>query len=116
MNKDHIRSLERIQYEGDIEIVSDRDQLKRILDQLSRFEMIGFDTESKPVFEKGVQSRLAIIQLASHDTVYLVQVLKTGFTDGLKSFLTQDSPLKLGIGLLDDLRKLRAEIDTELNG
>jgi len=43
--------------------------------QLSQAPILGFDTEWRPTYQKGKQAQLALIQLATHDSIFLLDVL-----------------------------------------
>jgi ribonuclease D len=68
---------------------------------------VGFDTESKPAFKKGISYPISLLQLATHDTAYLFQLKKTGFSDALADFLANEKFKKIGIGVNADIEKLQ---------
>jgi RNA polymerase sigma factor for flagellar operon FliA len=84
---------------------------------LSRADVLGFDTESKPTFQKGeVSTGPHLVQLATDDAAYLFQigaipgVLETNV---LKAVLESPAILKVGFGLLDDIKRLRSKLGIE---
>lgn len=82
---------------------------------LSSADVIGFDTESKPTFAKGeVSTGPHLVQLATDELAYLFQIgsaasAQTALTV-LKPVLESESILKVGFGLGDDLKRLRAKL------
>ena len=85
---------------------------------LSQADVIGFDTESKPTFAKGeVSTGPHLVQLATDELAYLFQIgsaasAQTALTV-LKPVLESETILKVGFGLGDDLKRLRAKLGVE---
>jgi ribonuclease D len=80
-------------------------------------DVLGFDTESKPTFQKGEASTGPhLVQLATDDVAYLFQI---GAVAGavelgvLKAVLESPAILKVGFGLLDDIKRLRSKMGIE---
>jgi ribonuclease D len=117
-------------YEGitlaDVRLVRTRQDADGALAALLASDVIGFDTESKPTFQKGEQSTGPhLVQLATDEHAYLFQIgtLKPRAPDAvsdippgvdvLRAVLESPSILKVGFGLGDDLRRLRAKLGIE---
>jgi len=84
---------------------------------LLRADVLGFDTESKPTFQKGeVSTGPHLVQLSTDDVAYLFQI---GAVAGevelgvLKAVLESSAILKVGFGLLDDIKRLRSKMGIE---
>jgi ribonuclease D len=79
---------------------------------LKNADVLGFDTESKPVFFKGQQSNGPhLIQLASDTEVFLFPILHAGQTTTVvKALLESPQILKVGFGLSDDHKRLHAKL------
>ena len=74
-------------------------------------DVIGFDTESKPIFFKGQHSDGPhLIQLATDTQVFLFPVVQTFFTEPAKAVLESKQILKVGFGLSDDNKRLHAKL------
>ncbi|MGL4605470.1 MAG: 3'-5' exonuclease [Iodobacter sp.] len=75
-------------------------------------DVLGFDTESKPVFFKGQQSNGPhLIQLATDSRVFLFPVVQSGHTMlAVKAVLESEQILKVGFGLSDDHKRLSAKL------
>ncbi|WP_256077565.1 3'-5' exonuclease [Massilia sp. YIM B04103] len=79
-------------------------------------DVIGFDTESKPTFQKGQHSDGPhLIQLASDELAYLFQVgPHVGpLLPALKAILESEQTMKVGFGLSDDMKRVRAKLGIE---
>ncbi|MEX0985974.1 MAG: 3'-5' exonuclease [Bacteroidales bacterium] len=107
IGKEEINKLEVRQFEGDIRIVGDMEACERAISEIRQFDVVGFDTETKPVFKKGVNNQIALIQVSNSSVAWLFRVNKIGMPAELRAFLEDDSLLKIGAGLLDDMRRLR---------
>ena len=85
---------------------------------LLRADAIGFDTESKPTLAKGeVSTGPHLVQLATDELAYLFQIGSAASAQTalgvLKPVLESESILKVGFGLGDDLKRLRAKLGIE---
>ncbi len=45
--------------------------------------MVGIDTETRPAFRKGLSYKVALIQIALPDIVYLIRLNNHGLPDGM---------------------------------
>ena len=100
---------------ADVRIVKSERDAAEALAALSSMDVIGFDTESKPTFLKGEASTGPhLVQLATDDAAYLFQIgaaLETGgLNTVLKAVLESKAILKVGFGLSDDIKRLRAKL------
>jgi ribonuclease D len=78
---------------------------------LAAMDVIGFDTESKPTFLKGeVSTGPHLIQLATDEAAFLFQIGSETSCDVVKLVLENKAILKVGFGLQDDLKRLRAKL------
>ena len=107
-------------YEGvqlaDVVLVRTEFEAAEALSALSQADAVGFDTESKPTFAKGEASTGPhLVQLATDDTAWLFQIGAAPHAGVLREVLESERILKVGFGLGDDLRRLRAKlgIDTK---
>jgi ribonuclease D len=107
IEKEEINQLEVRQFEGEVRVVSDLTSCKDAIHEIRNYDVLGFDTETKPVYKKGVNNRIALIQVSNSNVAWLFRVNRIGIPDELRSFLEDESQLKIGAGLLDDMRKLR---------
>jgi ribonuclease D len=85
---------------------------ERALAILQMADVLGFDTESKPIFFKGQQSNGPhLIQLATDSEVFLFPVVAAGHTTAVvKAVLESAQILKVGFGLSDDHKRLQAKL------
>ena len=99
---------------SDINLIVSAAQAEQALASLMRADVLGFDTESKPTFVKGEQSRGPhLIQLATDDKAYLFQVGSDFNQHVAQTVLSAPQILKVGFGLSDDLKRLRGKMGIE---
>ena len=79
-----------------IEIVTTAEQLAAAIQVLEQEQWVGFDTETKPSFVKGVKNKVALLQLSTPQVCYLIRVNKLGIPPILSTFLAAAKPLKIG--------------------
>lgn len=102
-------------YEGvqlaDVVLVRTEFEAVEALSALAQADVVGFDTESKPTFAKGEASTGPhLVQLATDDTAWLFQIGAAPHAGVLREVLESERILKVGFGLGDDLRRLRAKL------
>ncbi|MDO4497640.1 MAG: 3'-5' exonuclease, partial [Bacteroidales bacterium] len=70
--------------------------------------IVGFDTETRPAFKKGVTYKVALIQLSVGNTAYLFRLHKMGgLVPSLKALLEDPEVIKVGLSTHDDFHNLR---------
>lgn len=81
-----------------------------VVTRLQAEQVLGFDTETRASFERGVQHPLSLIQIATADACYLFQhaILGEQFTQ-LKTVLEDENILKVGVGLRSDAQALKRQ-------
>jgi len=110
-NKDLYDNFSRKEY-----IISNDEDLNKIIPLINQAKILGFDTEQKPVFKKGVpESKITIIQLCDENNSYLIQVQKIKNISSLLLILSNKNIIKVGIGLKNDLQVLYKEFNCNMN-
>jgi ribonuclease D len=73
--------------------------------------VVGFDTESKPIFDRGVVSDGPhVVQFALASRAYIFQLHHAVGSDFLLAIFASDAVLKVGFGLRSDHREIRAKL------
>ncbi|MBP5709243.1 MAG: 3'-5' exonuclease domain-containing protein 2 [Bacteroidales bacterium] len=116
ITNEEIDELELSWYKGEIVLVDTLEKFYEIFPNLLKEKVLGFDTETKPSFTKGIKHKIALIQLSTADITYLIRVNKIGISDELISLFTDESILKVGVAIHDDLRFLRKKKNAEAKG
>ena len=116
ISKEEVAALELIQYEGPIQVVDSLESFDKAIREISLEPLLGFDTETRPSFKKGKVYPTSLIQIATLEQAWILRVGRMGYPAALLELLSDDNPLKIGLGLQDDLRRLRADFQFEPRG
>ena len=115
VSKDEIKNYSVEKFNGKISII---DKKKDLLDAylfLKKQKIIGFDTESRPTFKKGVSSNVSLIQFSTKDEVFLFRINIIGFDDMLIDLINDKKIKKIGIAIFDDIKSLQKIKEFESN-
>lgn len=90
-----------------IQVIHSLQQCHAIDQELKTCTLFGFDSESKPTFNKGeVSTGPHLIQLASRDKAYLFQI-SPAILEFLKPIFENKNQIKVGFGLKNDAHLFR---------
>jgi ribonuclease D len=106
ITQEEINSLPLNAYKGKVIVITDADKIPKVIKELEKEPVVGFDTETRPSFVKGQRFKVALLQLALTEKVYLIRLQQTGMTPELIKFFETESTLKVGIGVRDDIQAL----------
>ncbi|HLA36167.1 MAG TPA: 3'-5' exonuclease [Rhodocyclaceae bacterium] len=96
---------------AEIVVIDSPEVMAEALTALLAADVLGFDTESQPTFDKGqVSTGPHLIQLATDSRAYLFQVARLPDLEGVKVVLESPDILKVGFGLESDRSRLRARL------
>lgn len=106
LSKNEINSLPQIQFDGNVEVLSSNDNVQAAVNHLMNYDLIGFDTETKPTFVKGPLNPPSILQLACIDKVYIFQLDNESLYKKLFPILSNENITKCGVSVDRDLIEL----------
>ncbi len=106
ITKEDIQSLPLQAFEGDIHVLNTEEECDKAVEKLRKAKILGFDTEKKPAFNKGEYNHTALVQLSTLEEAYLFRLNLMGYPSSLFNLMSDDSILKLGISIDDDLKDL----------
>lgn len=104
--KKKIQTLPCVHFDGRIIVVFTEREAEKAVDYLMKQAVLGFDTETRPSFKKGVIHHVALLQVATHDTCFLFRLNRIGIPDSLVRLLEDKNITKVGLSLQDDMRML----------
>ena len=102
ITKDQIASLEKVEFQGVIHVIDSTAKAKMALTYLNKCDRLGFDTETRPSFRRGVYHNVALMQISSLDECFLFRLNIIGMPDALKDLLENENIMKVGLSLKDD--------------
>jgi ribonuclease D len=94
-------------FEGKVIVVDDAHHLSKAFTEINHHKTVGFDTETKPVFVRGHQNKVALMQIALPDKVFLIRINHTGLQPEIIHFLENENIAKAGVALRDDIKALQ---------
>ena len=106
LSKNEINSFPQIKFNGDVEVLSSNDNVQAAVNYLMNYDLIGFDTETKPTFVKGPLNPPSILQLACIDKVYIFQLDNENLYKKLFPILSNENITKCGVSVDRDLIEL----------
>ena len=104
---EEINNLPLRTFSGKISVVSDPDQLVRVVEEIQSHDVVGFDTETRPSFKKGQVFQVSLLQLAIPRKAFLIRLNHIGVTKELASLFSNPRIIKAGVGIRDDLKALQ---------
>ena len=107
LGKEHIKTLPVRAFDGKIHLITEINDVSDAIKTLRMYPVLGFDTETRPVFRKGVQHNVALLQLSTPKEAFLFRLNHLGFTNELVALLEDSTILKVGVAILDDVRGLQ---------
>lgn len=112
--KEVLNELPLVVYPGGIDAVTvvDTPAKARIaLRALNKCTHIGFDTETRPSFQRGQVNKVALLQLSTGEHCYLFRLNKPGIFEMVKPLLENPDIIKVGLSVHDDYNALRRRGD-----
>ena len=98
-----------------IEVINTCEELENVMNSIQLFPFIGFDSEQKPTFKKGqADNGICLIQLATKEKCYLIQIKQIKNLKPLIDFLEDDKIIKIGTGLKGDNTALFKQFNLKL--
>jgi len=94
-------------FKGEIVLVEDLKTFYKVFPRLLESDLLGFDTETKPIFKKGGKNSVSLIQISTGDLACLFRINKIGFPEELINLLSDPSVIKAGVAVHDDIRFLK---------
>ena len=104
---EEINNLPLKTFNGKTYVISNPDQLGKIVREIESHEVVGFDTETRPSFKKGQVFQVSLLQLAIPHKVFLIRLNHTGVTEELAGLFSNPRIIKAGVGIRDDLKALQ---------
>jgi ribonuclease D len=108
LGKEEVNALPLFRYGGKISLVRTDEDSERALARLSRAEVLGFDTETRPSFFRGTSYAPSLVQLALEDEVFLFHFKWRPMGRELAALLENPRQIKTGVAVHDDMRFLCA--------
>lgn len=102
ISKAELSTFKQEVFPGRIIVIQNEAEAEKACAYIEKVKAIGFDTETRPAFRKGVTHQIALMQLATDDTCFLFRLNLIGLPDCLANILVNPAIKKIGLSLKDD--------------
>jgi ribonuclease D len=104
ISKEAINELPLYKLDNPIELI--KEHCLEAIQDLKQSSILGFDTETRPSFTKGESYSVSLLQLSNEKRNYLFRINKFPLISELTDLLEDESILKVGVALHDDIKHL----------
>ena len=108
ITKEELTDLPLRWFEGEIKVIEEQEQVFEAVQFLASQKVIGFDTETRPAFKKGVFNKVALLQLSTADKAFLFRINKLGVPEEILNLLNDPYIIKPGVAIRDDIKGLQS--------
>lgn len=118
IDADQVAKLPLTLFEGKITVIDEiGDEYEKAVRFLRRHKVIGFDTETRPVFTPHApQNGVALLQLSTAHHAFLFRTHRIGLESPLSAILSSEDIIKVGAAVHDDIRGLQKIFPFEAAG
>jgi hypothetical protein len=104
---EEIEELPYVAFGGKITIVDKREKVAVAVSCLMQERVLGYDTETRPSFTRGVHYGVSLVQLSTADHAFLFRIDKIGVPKELVELLQSKQVLKIGVAIGEDIRGMQ---------
>lgn len=108
IQKDRLAELPIAEFPGRTILIDNPLDCKKAIKYLMTCPRVGFDTETRPTFKKGVHHNVALLQVSTLDQCFLFRLNHIGVTDEIVALFESSDVMKIGLSVKDDLHQLLA--------
>ncbi|UZD24293.1 3'-5' exonuclease domain-containing protein 2 [Algoriphagus halophytocola] len=112
ITKEEVNELPLGKFEGEMFLIDKVEDVEEVAEFLVQQRTLGFDTETKPAFRKGVINQVALLQLSTPTQAFLFRLNEIGFPDAIRNILEKESIVKVGAAVHDDIKGLAKLTDS----
>lgn len=113
ITKEAISQLPVEEFTGRIIVIDTEKDAQKAVGYLSEFPAIGFDTETRPSFNKGQRFKISLMQISTDEACFLFRLNRIDIPEILAEFLASEQTLKIGLSLRDDFGAMRKRTEIE---
>lgn len=108
ISKEELAVLPNIMFGGEVVVVDTYKQQSAAADFILKHEVVGFDTESRAVFQKGVKNSISLLQLSAGEKAFLFRINKFKLSRKVIKILQSPEIKKIGVAVKDDISELQS--------
>jgi ribonuclease D len=113
ISREAMNELPIRRFEGSVRVVAGDADLQHAMRDIGQESVVGFDTETRPAFRPGESYLPSLVQFATADAVYLLQVQQQDFSGAMREILSSEQIIKVGVSVADDMRNLKKLFEFE---
>jgi len=113
ISRDEVNELPIRRYEGPVRLIATPPDLQRAMQDIRQESVVGFDTETRPAFRPGESYLPSLVQFATAEAVYLLQVQQGDYSGAIREIFSSEKIVKAGVSVSDDLRSLKKLFEFE---
>lgn len=102
-----VSALKKVEFYGRIIVVNTPSKAQKAVDYLLSQPVLGFDTETRPAFEKGKRYYCSLLQVATSTDCYLFRLNRIGLCTAVLQLLSDKTVTKVGLAWNNDMLSLR---------
>ena len=106
IDKETVSKLKKVVFYGKIIVIYTHQEAERAVDYLLSQPILGFDTETRPSFEKGKQYKCALLQVATTTSCFLFRLNQLGMCPAVQRLLSDTKVTKVGLAWNNDILSL----------
>lgn len=107
IDNDQINLLPRKEFEGRILVVDNEQTMLEAENILRNQTLLGYDTETRPAFQKGLQYKVSLLQLATADTALLFRLHSIPLSPVIIAVLENKEVFKVGAAIKEDINGMQ---------
>ena len=74
LDKEEIKNYPLIDFDGRIHLVDDIKKISTFREKIILAKVVGFDTETKPAFKRGVYNSISLVQISIDNDIFLFRI------------------------------------------
>ena len=102
VDKKTIATFPTVSFPGRIVVVLSATEAERAVDYLLSQPVLGFDTETRPSFKKGVHHKCSLLQVSTANCCFLFRLNYIGMCPAVKRLLEDNTVTKVGLAWKND--------------
>lgn len=106
ITKQQLSELPEVKYPGKVILIDSAAKSRSALAYLNRITQVGFDTETRPSFQKFRHYNVSLAQISAEEECFLFRLKQIGSLDNFMRFLENPDIQKIGLSLKDDFHSL----------
>lgn len=107
ITNEDINVLPLATFGGQIVVVDTPEAMAEAAEVLGKQTIIGYDTETRPSFQKGRNYKVALLQLSTGEVAYLFRLNIIKLSDEMIKVLESAKILKIGAAIRDDIKTMQ---------